>query len=80
MILYRSYVEGILTHAEMSWQSEQTLGNGPSKDLVDSYLTTNGLPIHQDGNTVFKGDKVFKDEMRKLMWVLKAGARVRLVR
>ena len=63
MILYRSYVEGILTHAEMSWQSEQTLGNGPSKDLVDSYLTTNGLPIHQDGNTVFKGDKVFKDEM-----------------
>ena len=22
-----------------------------------------GLPIHQDGNTVFKGDKVFKDEM-----------------
>ena len=63
MIFYRSYVEGILTHAEMSWQSEQTLGNGPSKDLVDSYLTTNGLPIHQDGNTVFKGDKVFKDEM-----------------
>ncbi|MEY8686402.1 RagB/SusD family nutrient uptake outer membrane protein [Bacteroides sp. AN502(2024)] len=63
MILYRSYVEGILTHAEMSWQSEQTLGNGPSKDLVDSYLTNNGLPIHQEGNSAFKGDKVFKDEM-----------------
>ena len=44
-------------------QSEQTLGNGPSKELGDSYLTNNGLPIHQEGNTAFKGDKVFKDEM-----------------
>lgn len=63
IILYRSYVEGLVTHAEMSWQSEQTLGNSPSKDLIDSYLTTNGLPIHQAGNTDFKGDKKLADEM-----------------
>lgn len=63
MILYRAYVEGVLTHAEMSWQSEQTRGNGPSKDLIDSYLTKNGLPINQAGNNEFKGDKKFKDEM-----------------
>ncbi len=63
IILYREYEEGVITHAEMSWQSEQTLGNAPSKDLIDSYLTTNGLPIAQAGNDQYKGDKTFKDEM-----------------
>lgn len=63
IILYREYEEGVITHAEMSWQSEQTLGNAPSKDLIESYLTTNGLPIAQAGNDQYKGDKTFKDEM-----------------
>ena len=63
IILYREYDAGTVTHSEMSFQSEQTLGNAPSKDLIDSYLTTNGLPIAQSGNTDYKGDKSFKDEM-----------------
>lgn len=63
IILYRSYVEGEVTHSTMSFQSEQTLGNSPSKDIIDSYLTTNGLPIHQEGNTQFLGDKEFNKEM-----------------
>lgn len=63
IILYREYEAGVITHAEMSWQSEQTLGNAPSKDLIESYLTTNGLPIAQVGNDQYKGDLSFKDEM-----------------
>ena len=63
IILYREYDAATITHAEMSWQSEQTLGNGPSKDLIESYLTTNGLPIAQVGNDQYKGDKSFKNEM-----------------
>lgn len=63
IILYREYEAGVITHAEMSWQSEQTLGNAPSKDLIESYLTTNGLPIKQVGNDQYKGDKTFKKEM-----------------
>lgn len=63
IILYREYEAGVITHAEMSWQSEQTLGNAPSKDLIESYLTTNGLPIKQVGNDQYKGDKTFKEEM-----------------
>lgn len=64
MLLYRSYVAGVVTHGEMSWQIEQTQTSSPSKDLVDSYLTTNGLPIAQSGNDLFKGDKDFTSEMQ----------------
>jgi len=63
IILYREYEAGVLTHAEMSWQSEQTRGNAPSKDLVEAYLTKNGLPIAQAGNDQYKGDKTFANEM-----------------
>lgn len=63
MLLYRSYEAGVKTHAEMSWQIEQTRGNQPSKSLIESYLTTNGLPIHQAGNSLYKGDEWLKDEV-----------------
>ena len=63
IILYRSYVAGVKTHAEMSWQIEQVQASAPSKSLVESYLTTNGLPIHQSGNSDYKGDKTIKDEL-----------------
>ena len=63
IIIYREYDAGTVTHSEMSFQSEQTRENGPSKDLIDSYLTTNGLPIAQSGNNQYKGDKTFADEM-----------------
>ena len=63
ILLYRSYVSGVKMHAEMSWQIEQVQASAPSKSLVESYLTTNGLPIHQSGNSDYKGDKTIKDEL-----------------
>lgn len=63
MLLYRSYVAGVKTHAEMSWQVEQTRGNAPSKDLIDSYLSKNGLPIHQVENTLYQGDQWLYEEV-----------------
>lgn len=63
MIMYRSYVEGIVTHSLMSFQNTQHEASSPSKSLVESYLSANGLPIHQDGNALWKGDKWFADAM-----------------
>lgn len=63
MILYRSYVEGVVMHSLMSFQNTEHETNSPSKSLIDSYLSANGLPIRQDGNTAFKGDKWFFDEI-----------------
>lgn len=63
IILYRSYAEGVVTHSLMSFQNTLTEVNSPSKSFVDSYLSKNGLPIHQSGNAMYKGDKWFPDEM-----------------
>ncbi len=62
VIIYRSYVEGVVTHSLMSFQNTEAEINSPSKSLVDSYLSANGLPIYQAENTMFKGDKWFFDE------------------
>lgn len=63
IILYRSYVEGIVTHSLMTFQNTEKEINSPSKSLVDTYLTKNGLPINQVGNTMFQGDDWFYNEM-----------------
>lgn len=63
IIMYRSYVEGVLMHSLMSFQNTEAEINSPSKSLIDSYLSANGLPIHQTENTMFKGDKWFYDEI-----------------
>lgn len=63
IILYRSYVAGVVTHSLMSFQNTEAEKNSPSKDLVDSYLSKNGLPIYQTENMQFKGDKWFYDEI-----------------
>ncbi len=57
VILYRQYVEGISTHATMSYNNKEAQ-SGASKDLIQSYVTKNGLPIFQTtGNPEYKGDK-----------------------
>ena len=61
-IVYREYEEGILMHSLMSFQNTESEGNSPSRSLVDSYLSANGLPIHQAENTMFKGEQWFFDE------------------
>lgn len=64
IILYRSYVDGEVTHSLMSFQNTEAEINSPSKSLVETYLTKNGLPIHQSGNTMYAGDTWFEDEFK----------------
>lgn len=63
VIMYRAYVESIVTHSLMAFQNTEHEEKAPSKSLIDSYLTKNGLPIGQSGNNMFKGDKWFYDEI-----------------
>ncbi|WP_071147383.1 RagB/SusD family nutrient uptake outer membrane protein [Bacteroides ihuae] len=63
VIIYRSYVEGVVTHSLMTFQVTEAEINSPSKDLIDSYLSSNGLPINQAENTLYQGDKWFFDEI-----------------
>jgi len=53
VILFRQYVSGILTHSVMSWNNRE-LQTGASKDLIDSYLADDGLPIHLSSQ--YQGD------------------------
>jgi hypothetical protein len=62
IIIYREYEEGILMHSLMSFQNTEAEGSAPSRSLVESYLSANGLPIHQAENAMYKGDKWFFDE------------------
>ncbi len=63
VILYRSYVEGVVMHSLMTFQNTEAEIDSPSKSLVESYLTKNGLPIHQVGNTQYQGDHTFAAEV-----------------
>ena len=66
MILYRSYNTGEVTHAIASGNNDNTIqGNAASKDVIDSYLCTNGLPINTtDGvNPVYQGDQTAADQL-----------------
>lgn len=64
IILFRAYAIGVLGHSEMSYQNEQAEEDSPSKDLIDSYVTKNGLPIYQENNNQFMGDKWLKEEIK----------------
>ena len=63
IIMYRSYVEGVVTHSLMAFQNTEKEESSPSRSFVDAFLTKNGLPIHQVGNTEFKGDTWYFDEI-----------------
>lgn len=64
VIMFREYAEGVLMHSLMSFQNTEAQGSSPSRSLIDSYLSVNGLPINQDENTLFHGDKWFFDEIK----------------
>ena len=57
IIIYRSYVEGVVMHSLMSFQNTEIQNDSPSKSLLDAYLTTNGLPIRQANNPLFSETK-----------------------
>lgn len=63
IIIYREYTEGILMHSLMSFQNTEIEGSSPSRSLIESYLSANGLPINQTENKMYKGDKWFFDEI-----------------
>ncbi|WP_181304791.1 RagB/SusD family nutrient uptake outer membrane protein [Rufibacter sp. XAAS-G3-1] len=54
VILYREYAPGILTHALNSYNNKEPQ-SGPSKDLLDSYLANDGLPVRI--SPVYQGDQ-----------------------
>ncbi len=66
MILYRQYDIGMVTHGMMSPDRDvSTQQQCAPKDLVDTYLCSNGLPIHPVGgsNPMYKGDKTAEAQM-----------------
>lgn len=71
VILYREYITGFLTsHFNFRERNDQ-MNLQLSQDMVDMYLTKNGLPIHNAGNTQYAGDShdiydVFKDRDPRL--------------
>ena len=67
MILYRSYNAGEVTHAIASGNNDNTVqGNAASKDVIDAYLCTNGLPIKTTTgiNPLYLGDQVATNQMK----------------
>ncbi|GAA3561875.1 RagB/SusD family nutrient uptake outer membrane protein [Snuella lapsa] len=64
ILLYKHYVIDELTH----WVSTNTRSTNNKYDLtrkgVDKFLTKNGLPIYNAGNTQFLGDKDFNAEFK----------------
>ena len=61
IIMYRSYVENVVMHSLMSFQNTEMEKSSPSRSFVDAFLTKNGLPIHQAGNTDYKGKEYAKE-------------------
>ena len=61
IIMYRSYVENVVMHSLMSFQNTEHEMSSPSRAFVDAFLTKNGLPIHQAGNTDYKGKEYAKE-------------------
>ena len=61
IIMYRSYVENVVMHSLMSFQNTEHEMSSPSRSFVDAFPTKNGLPIHQAGNTDYKGKEYAKE-------------------
>src|SRR5699024_7400908 len=58
VIMYRKYESGKVTHSLHTYISVEKQ-TGVSKDLIDSYLMEDGLPISL--SSLYKGDKTIKE-------------------
>ena len=58
MLLYREYTEGLLTHSLNSYVNLEPQ-SGMSKDAIESYLASDGLPISL--SPLYKGDKTIQN-------------------
>ncbi|MBF7091917.1 RagB/SusD family nutrient uptake outer membrane protein [Flavobacterium sp. ALJ2] len=56
VILAKRYLTNVLMHSLQNYTNTSTIQYGLTKWAADSYVTTNGLPIQQAGNTQYTGD------------------------
>lgn len=56
VILAKRYLTNVLMHSLQNYTNTSTRLNGLTKFAAESYVTTNGLPIKQAGNTQYLGD------------------------
>ena len=45
VLLYKSYISGVLTHSVVGYTNSSTMMSGLTRDAVDSYLCSDGLPV-----------------------------------
>lgn len=62
VILARYYVKGINGHSATHYLKRTGAGTGYTRALVESFLTTNGLPIYADPS--YKGDIIMYDMLQ----------------
>ena len=65
IIMYLSYVENVVMNSLMSFQNTEMEMSSPSRSFIDAFLTKNGLPIHQAGNTDYKGKEYAKEILNR---------------
>lgn len=54
VLLYKSYISGVMTHSVVGYTNSSTMMAGLTKDAVDSYLCSDGLPISL--SPLYQGD------------------------
>lgn len=63
VILARYYKPNVITHSASNYLGRTGAGTGLTRALVNSFLTTNGLPIYADGNDQYLGDVNLESEL-----------------
>lgn len=56
VILYKEFIAGYLTHSFNFREKNDQMHLQLTQDMVDLYLSNNGLPIHNAANTKYEGD------------------------
>ena len=61
VLLYKSYVSGILTHSVIGYTNSSTMMSGLTKDAVNSFLCSDGLPISL--SPMYAGDETISQTL-----------------
>lgn len=61
VLLYKSYVSGILTHSVIGYTNSSTMMSGLSRDAVDSFLCSDGLPVSL--SPMYAGDETISQTL-----------------
>lgn len=60
MILYKEYTNGVLANSIQAYTNTSTIIHGLTKAAVESFVCSDGLPIHQSGSE-YAGDRSIED-------------------